>query len=100
MTTFKLTDHDAQMGITTTVERVEGRVRIGKTYDAEPMLAEAAAARAHTEGQRWGEFRKIGEIPMADLATLMRQDGGLDSKRAMAWVKANPAFCWFTKALK
>ncbi|MDO9313394.1 MAG: hypothetical protein Q7T97_02475 [Burkholderiaceae bacterium] len=88
------------MGITTTVERVDGRVRIGKTYDAEPMLIEAAAARAATDGERWGEFRKVGEVPMAELATFYRQDGGLDNKRLLAWVRANPLFCWFNKALK
>jgi hypothetical protein len=100
MTNFKLTDHDAQMGITTTVERVDGRVRIGKTYDAEPMLAEAHAARTATAGERWGEFRKVGEVPMAELAKFYRQDGGLDNKRLLNWVKANPQFCWFEKALK
>lgn len=97
---FTLRDHDAQLGITTTVESIEGKVRIGKTYDAEPFLATAAEMRADTEGERWGELRHVGFIPMAELSKFYRQDGGFDHKRCMAWLKANPALCTFSKALK
>jgi hypothetical protein len=98
--TIILTDVNRELGIVTKMHDVDGKVTIEKTYDSQPILEACAAERAATEGQKWGELRKIGSIPMAELATMMRQDGRIDQKRAWAWVKANPAFCTFTKALK
>lgn len=93
-------EHDAQLGISTAVHSTETGLQIVKTYDAEPFLDVAKEARAMTDGDRWGEMRHVGFIPMAELAKFMRQDGGFDHKRCMAWLKANPAFCTFSKALK
>lgn len=93
-------EFDPVLGIETTLHQVDGKTVYQKTYDAEPFLRVAAEDRAQTEGQRWGEMRKVGTIPMAELAKMMRQDGSLDTARCMAWIKANPAFCSFTKALK
>lgn len=100
MSAFK--EHDAQTGITTTVHHIDDadRMVIQKTYDSQPFLDRAAEMRAQTEGQRWGEMRHVGFIPMAELATMMRQDGTIDNKRAMAWLKANPAMATFSKVLK
>lgn len=97
---FSLSEFDKQTGIKTTVNSVEGKVQIVKTYDAEPFLKEAEAARQQTEGQRWGEMRHVGYIPNAVLATFFRQDGGFDSKRCVAWLRQNPAFVTFSKVLK
>jgi hypothetical protein len=93
-------EHDAELGITSTVHEVGSKTVIKKTYDAQPMLDACANERAFTDGDRWGEFRKVGTIPMAELATMMRQDGTIDNKRAVAWLKANPAFVTFGKFLK
>lgn len=95
-------EHDAQTGITTTVHYVEdaNKVAIQKTYDAQPFLDAAAEMRAQTEGQRWGEMRHIGFIPMAELATMMRQDGSVDKKRVTEFLKKNPALATFSKVLK
>lgn len=100
MDVFK--EHDAQTGITTTVHHIDDadRMVIQKTYDSSPFLTAAAAMRSETEGQRWGEMRHVGFIPMAELATMMRQDGTIDNKRAMSWIKANPAMATFSKVLK
>ena len=48
MSTFTIKEHDALTGITTTVNRTENAVQFVKTYDAEPFLEHAAAARAAT----------------------------------------------------
>lgn len=95
-------EHDAQTGITTTVHHIDetDKMVIQKSYDAKPFLDIAAEMRAQTEGQRWGEMRHVGFVPMAELATMMRQDGTIDNKRAMAWLRANPAMATFSKALK
>jgi hypothetical protein len=95
-------EHDPQTGITTTVHYVEdaNKVAIQKTYDAEPFVETAAEMRAQTEGERWGEMRHIGFIPMAELSKMLRQDGTVDKKRCMEFLKQNPALCTFTKALR
>lgn len=94
-------EFDKLTGIKSTVHELEnGKTVIQKTYDAQPFLDVAAEARAVTEGERWGEMRHIGSIPMAELATMMRQDGSIDKKRCLQFLKSNPAFVTFSKALK
>ncbi len=100
MSTFKITDYDRDLGIKTTVHGDGDRVTIEKSYDAEPMLIQAAAARQQTDGERWGEMRHVGFIPMAELGKMMRQDGGLDHKRLLEFLRNNPAFVTFSKVLK
>lgn len=98
MPAFK--EHDAETGVTTTVHDLGDRVVFEKTYDAEPFKARAAEMRSATEGEKWGEMRHVGFIPNAELATMLRQDGTIDNKRAMAFLKANPLLCTFSRALK
>lgn len=88
---------DAETGIRTVVHEDDGKTVIQKTYDAEPFLEHAATMRAATEGQRWGEGRVVGSVPMAVLSQFLRQDGGLDVKRCTEWLRANPAFITFDK---
>jgi len=94
------TEHDSVTGITSRVHETETKVVIEKKYDATNFLEVAKEARAATDGQKWGEFRHVGFIPMAELGKMLRQDGGIDQKRAISWVKANPALCTFEKLLK
>ena len=92
---------DPELGIRTRVHETETKTVIEKVYDAEPLLEAAAEARAHTRDQRWGEVgRHVGFIPMAELATMMRQDGTLDKKRVREFLQKNPAFVTFEKFLK
>lgn len=98
MAAFK--EHDSQTGITTTVHDLGGRTVIQKSYDAQPFLQTAAEMRAATAGEKWGDMRHVGFIPMAELATMMRQDGGIDQKRVIAWLRANPNLTTFNRVLK
>lgn len=94
------TEFDPVTGVKTHVHKNGDQWTFEKKYDAEPFKAVAAEARAQTDGERWGEMRHVGFIPMAQLATFMRQDGGFDRSRVMAWLKSNPALVTFSKALK
>lgn len=94
------TEQDAQTGITTKVHETEGRVTFEKQYDSQPFLDVAAEMRAQTAGDRWGDMRHVGFIPMAELATMMRQDGTIDKKRCLEWLKKNPALVTFEKVLR
>lgn len=94
------TEADQQTGIKTKVHDLDSKVVIEKSYDAQPFIEHAADMRAATEGQRWGEMRYVGSIPMAELATMMRQDGTIDNARVVEWLKKNPAMVAFSKFLK
>lgn len=100
MPAFK--EFDRETGITTVYHDIQDadRVVIEKKYDATPFLNAAAEMRAQTEGERWGEMRHVGFIPMAELSKMMRQDGTIDQKRCMEWLKNNPAMATFSKVLK
>lgn len=100
MPAFK--EFDKETGITTVFHDITdaNRVVIEKQYDAQPFLNEAAEMRARTEGERWGDMRHVGFIPMAELSKMMRQDGTIDRKRCVEFLKKNPAFATFSKVLK
>jgi hypothetical protein len=92
---------DPELGIRTRVHETETKTVIEKQYEAEPFLEVAAEARAITRGESWGEVgRHVGFIPMAELATMMRQDGTLDKKRVREFLQKNPKFVTFEKFLK
>jgi len=93
-------EYDKQTGIITTVHDVDGKRTFQKTYDAQPMLEAAKAVREHTQGEKWGEMRHVGFIPMAELGKMMRQDGGFDQNRVIKYLKQNPELVTFGKLLK
>lgn len=96
----KFTEYDPQTGVKTTVHDLDNKIVFEKEYDAQPFLDRAADMRSATEGETWGEMRHIGFIPNAVLGTMLRQDGGIDQKRLVAWLKANPMMATFSKVLK
>lgn len=93
-------EYDPITGITSIVHETETKVTIEKKYDATNFLEDAAAKRAATAGEKWGEMRHVGTVPMAELAAMYRQDGRLDMKRMAAWLKANPKLVTFDRFLK
>lgn len=84
----------------TKVHEEDGKTVFQKTFDAEPFLKAAEANRQFTAGERWGEGKRVGTIPMAVLGQFMRQDGGLDKKRLTQWLRENPAFVSYEPFLK
>lgn len=72
-----------------------------QTFDAQPFIEQAARERAATEGQRWGEMRKVGSIPMAVYAhALTIPDSRERKKYVLNWLKERPALVGFEKFLK
>lgn len=72
------------------------------SYDAAPMLEQAHAERTATAGDRWGEMRKVGVIPMVVLNQINSTiPGQLDRTAAiLGWLRANPRMVSFDKFLK
>ena len=81
----------------------EGDQAITKlTYDAAPMLDAAHAERIATSGDRWGEMRKVGTIPMVELNRINATWPGAEDRKfqVLLWLKANPRMVTFEKFLK
>lgn len=81
---------------------LEGDQAVTKlTYDAAPLLAEAAAERTATAGERWGEMRKVGVIPMAELTRINDTYKSEVERKAQIflWLRANPYMVTFDKFL-
>jgi pyocin large subunit-like protein len=72
------------------------------TYDAAPLLDTARAERTATAGDRWGEMRKVGTIPMVELNRINAAFPGAEDRKiqVLLWLKAHPALVTFDKFLK
>lgn len=71
------------------------------SYDASPFLEQAHAERIATAGERWGNGRKVGTMPMAQYLEYIKIQGAEERKKyVLNWLKANPAFVTFEKFLK
>jgi hypothetical protein len=91
-------------GVRTKVHFEGGSVIAQKTYDAEPLLDLCHEERVATAGERWGEMRKVGYIPQAELDRLRIKTRGMSQVERMAeftlWLKQNPRFVTFEKFTK
>ncbi len=71
------------------------------TYDAKPFIEQAKEERHITAGDRWGDGKKVGTIPMAVYAEYLKIQGAEERKKyILRWLKENPAFVTFEKFLK
>lgn len=64
------------------------------THDVEPLLANAAESRAVTAGEKFGEFRLVGVMPL-DMAGGMMRDGSFYDEDAIKAFLNNPDFANF-----
>ena len=99
---FTLNEGYDAYGVHTAVT-FEGDQAVKKlTFDAEPLLKEAAAERAHTAGERWGDGRKVGTIPMPVYNMILQTYKGREEreKAILSWLRNNQAFVSFDKFLK
>ena len=72
------------------------------TYDAEPLIEAAAQARIDTQGQRWGDGRFVGIIPIAELSRINETYHGAEERKhqILSWLRDNPKLVTFEKFLK
>jgi hypothetical protein len=82
---------------------LEGDQAVTKlTYDAEPMLEQAAALRTLTAGDSWGNGHFVGIVPMAEVTRINETYQGAEERKLqmLLWLKANPKLVTFDKFLK
>jgi hypothetical protein len=71
------------------------------SQDVSGILEFAKAKRNHTAGEKWGEMRHVGTIPMHIYAQLLAITNQDERKKALKqYLKANPAFVTFDAYLK
>lgn len=72
-----------------------------KTFDAEPHLEYAKAARLATEGQSWGEGKLIGHIPDLFYVPISQIKDRKEREKAInLFFQQNPAFIMFDRYQK
>lgn len=99
---FKLDEGVNRHGIHTELIFQGDEVVQKQTFDASPILEAARAERIATAGERWGEMRKVGTIPMAIYNRIVTTYKTQDERRAavLQFLKANENFVTFDKFLK
>lgn len=79
----------------------DGDIIVEKSFDAEPYVEYAKAARTSTEGQTWGEGRLVGTIPPAFHAELLAiRDPQQRQRKLREFFRNNPDFVMFSKYLR
>lgn len=98
---FKLDEGYDPYGTHTQVSFEGDRIIKKQTYDASPILEACKAERLATEGQKWGEMRKVATIPMAEYARLLACKDNTERRKLLRqFIQNNPAYCTFDKYLK
>jgi hypothetical protein len=95
---------DVTDGVTTQVKVEDGALIVRDSFDADPFLKAAEQSRQQTDGQRWGDGKKIGTIPPAVLSRyfeIVAERGNEEGDKFVhEFFVKNPAFVHFEKYLK
>lgn len=99
---FKLDEGTNRHGIHTELIFQGDEVVQKQTFDASPILEAAKAERIATAGDRWGEMRKVGTIPIAIYNRIVATYKTQEERRAavLQFLKGNEGFVTFDKFLK
>lgn len=98
---FKMDEGTDAYGVNTQVVFEGDQIVKKQSFDASPILEACKAERLATEGQRWGEMRKVATLPMAVYARFIAIKDIKDRRKAIKqWLIDNPAFITFDKYAK
>lgn len=74
---------------------------IQKSFDGHELAEQCKAINKATEGQRWGEMRHVGTLPMAVYGkALAFKDNRERIKYIKDWLRQNPDFITFGRYMK
>lgn len=74
----------------------DGGLVLEKSFDAEPYLKEAEAARQATQGMRWGEGRIVGTLDPISAARIRQiKDRAERDKAILDYFRERPKFVKF-----
>lgn len=96
MTSFIL-EQNKTTGKTTTVEFADDKARATVTQDVSDILEYAADMRQATQGDKYGDMKRIGVMPLAVIGQAMREGWMFDEKKIKQWFNDNPHFKTFDR---
>lgn len=71
--------------------------RSATEQDVTDIIEYAKDMRQATQGERYGDMRKMGVMPMSVIGQAMREGWLMDQKKIREWFRLNPAFKTFDK---
>jgi hypothetical protein len=91
-------------GVATVLHFQGDELIVQRQWDATPFLKAAAADRTATEGQRWGEGRKVMHLPPAEYGRYLSETQGQSQEEKRQWLRMwaqqHPLLVSFEKYLK
>ena len=78
-------------------ETAEDMQRVTTEQNVDSILEYAADMRQATQGEKYGEMRKMGVMPMAVIGQAMREGWINDQNKMREWFRLNPKFKTFDK---
>lgn len=84
-------------GSQTFYETAEDKQRATTEQNVDDILEYAADMRQATQGEKYGDMRKMGVMPMSVIGQAMREGWINDQVKMREWFRLNPAFKTFDK---
>lgn len=78
-------------------EVADDQQRATTEQNVDDILAYASDMRQATQGERYGEMRKMGVMPMSVIGQAMREGWFMDQKKMREWFETNPKFKTFDR---
>lgn len=92
-----LLNENATTGVQTWYETEDDQQRASVSQNVDDLLAYAAESRALTQGESYGDLRKMAVMPMAVVGQAMREGWLFDKERVRQWVRENKKFKTFDR---
>lgn len=94
MAKILINDNDVSQ---TYYEAEDGQERATTDQNVDSILAYAADMRQATQGEKYGDMRKMGVMPMSVIGQAMREGWINDQNKMREWFRLNPKFKTFDK---
>lgn len=78
-------------------ESEDDQERATTEQNVDSILAYAADMRQATQGEKYGDMRKMGVMPMSVIGQAMREGWLHDQNKMREWFRLNPKFKTFDK---
>lgn len=92
-----LLNENKSTGVQTFYETADDTERASTAQNVDDILAHAADMRRETQGEKYGDMRRVAVMPMSVVGQAMREGWLFDQERVRQWVRDNPAFKTFDK---
>lgn len=92
-----LLNENRTTGVSTYYQTADETQRAITEQNVDDILEYAADMRQATQGEKYGDMRKMGVMPMSVIGQAMREGWINDPKKMRQWFVDNPAFKTFDK---